>query len=92
MSAKARPAGWVVQATIAAPPAPPSLAGAKWVGDKMPGAPSFEYFNVAIADPDKAVEATAAYLTRAKVQHGGRLERRQGVVVSRSFRATSQGR
>jgi hypothetical protein len=49
------------------------LAGAKWVGDKMPGAPSFEYFNVAIADPNKAVEATAAYLTRAKVDTVGGL-------------------
>jgi hypothetical protein len=73
MSAKAQPAGWVVQATIAAPPAPPSLAGAKWVGDKMPGAPSFEYFNVAVADPNKAVEATAQYLTKAKVDTAGGL-------------------
>jgi hypothetical protein len=70
MSAKAPPAGWVVQATIATPPA---LDDAKWVGDKMPSAPTFEYFNVAIADPNKAVEATAKYLAKAKVDTEGGL-------------------
>jgi 3-deoxy-D-manno-octulosonate 8-phosphate phosphatase KdsC-like HAD superfamily phosphatase len=70
MSAKAPPVGWVVQATIAAPPAPPSKDGAKWVGDKMPDAPSFRYFNVAIADPNKAVEATAKYLAKAHTEGG----------------------
>jgi hypothetical protein len=33
----------------------------------MPGAPSFEYFNVGIANPDKAVEATTKYLAKGKV-------------------------
>ena len=33
----------------------------------MLGAPSFEYFNVAIASPDKAVEATTKYLAKGKV-------------------------
>jgi hypothetical protein len=41
--------------------------GAQWIGDKMPGAPSFKYFNVAIASPDKAVEATTKYLAKGKV-------------------------
>ena len=63
---KASPAGWVVQVTIASSP-PPSKEGAQWIGDKMPGAPSFEYFNVAIANADKAVEATTKYLAKGKV-------------------------
>jgi|SoiMethySBSTD1v2_1073268.scaffolds.fasta_scaffold306738_3 hypothetical protein len=32
----------------------------------MLGAPSFEYCNVAIASPDKAVEATRKYLGKVK--------------------------
>jgi hypothetical protein len=64
MSAKAPPAGWVVQVTIAASPL---KGGAQWIGDKMPGAPSFEYFNVGIASPDKAVEATTKYLAKGNV-------------------------
>jgi len=64
---KASPAGWVVQVTIAASPL---KGGAQWIGDKMPGAPSFEYFNVGIAGPDKAVEATTKYLAKGKVAAG----------------------
>src|SRR6185295_4300018 len=67
MTVKAPPAGWVVQVTIVSSPSPPSKEGAQWIGDKMPGAPSFEYFNVAIANPDKAVEATTKYLAKGKV-------------------------
>ena len=67
MTAKAPPAGWVVQVTIASSPVPPAKEGAQWIGEKMPGAPSFEYFNVAIASPDKAVEATTKYLAKGKV-------------------------
>ena len=67
MTAKASPAGWVVQVTIAAGPSPPSKEGARWIGDKMPGAPSFEYFNVAIVDPDKAIKATTTYLAKGKL-------------------------
>ena len=67
MTDKAPPAGWVVQVTI---PAPSSRKGAQWIGDKMPGAPSFEYFNVGIAGPDKAVEATTKYLAKGKVAAG----------------------
>jgi hypothetical protein len=53
--------------TIASSPLPPSKEGAQWIDDKMPGAPSFEYFNVAIASPDKAVEATTKYLAKGRV-------------------------
>ena len=70
MTAKASPAGWVVQVTIAAPPAQPSKEGGRWIGADKPGAPSFEYFNVAIVDPDKAIEATAKYLAKGKVDAG----------------------
>ena len=66
MTDKASPAGWVVQVTIASSP-PQSKEGAQWIGDKMPAAPSFEYFNVAIANPDKAIEATTKYLAKRKV-------------------------
>jgi hypothetical protein len=68
MTDKASPAGWVVQVIIAS--SPPSKEGAQWIGDKMPGPPSFEYFNVGIADPDKAVEATTKYLAKGKVAAG----------------------
>jgi hypothetical protein len=70
MTDKASPAGWVVQVTIAAPPSPPPKEGARWVGNKMPGAPSFEYFNVAIVDPGEAVEATMKYLAKIKADAG----------------------
>jgi hypothetical protein len=53
MTDKASPAGWVIQATIAA-----TLAeGSTWRGAGAPSAPSFRYFNVAIAASDKAVQA-----------------------------------
>jgi hypothetical protein len=70
MTDRASPAGWVVQVTLAAPPPPPSKEGARWVGDKMPGAPSFEYFNVAIVNPDQAIEATTKYLAKIKADAG----------------------
>jgi hypothetical protein len=70
MTDKASPAGWVVQVTMAAPPPPPSKKGARWVGGNMPDAPSFEYFNVAIANPGEAVEATTKYLAKIKADVG----------------------
>jgi hypothetical protein len=70
MTEKASPAGWVVQVTFAAPPPPPSKEGVRWVGNKMPDAPSFEYFNVAIASPGEAVEATTKYLAKIKADVG----------------------
>ena len=70
MTDKASPAGWVVQVTIPAPTAPSTQEGARWKGPQMLGAPSFEYCNVAIASPDKAVEATRKYLAGAKADAG----------------------
>ena len=62
MSDIASPAGWVVQATIAAAPEA-RAADAPWRPSVMlVSAPSFEYFNVAIAAPDKAMEATTKHL------------------------------
>jgi hypothetical protein len=65
MTDKASPAGWVIQATIAAPLA----EGSTWRGAGAPSAPSFRYFNVAIAASHKAVEAAETKLadTEAKV-------------------------
>jgi hypothetical protein len=63
MTDKASPAGWVIQV---ATPAPPSKEGARWLGTALLDAPSFKYFNVAMAEPDEAVEATAKYLAKAK--------------------------
>ena len=63
---KASPAGWVIQVTIPAPTAPSSQDGERWKGPQMVGAPSFEYCNVAIESPDKAVEATRKYLGKSK--------------------------
>ena len=55
MTDKASPAGWVIQVTI---PAKPRDPGAPWRASKVLGPPSFQYFNVAIADFNKAVAAT----------------------------------
>jgi hypothetical protein len=59
---KTSQAGWVVQASI---PAEPEARDpdAKWRPSAMlVSAPSFQYFNVAIVAPDKAIEATTKYL------------------------------
>lgn len=58
MSAQATPAGWVVQLTVPAPITPARADGTPWIGAAVLGTPSFQYFNVAIADAKKAVEAT----------------------------------
>jgi hypothetical protein len=60
MTDKAPPAGWVVQVTVPAPL--PTSSTDRWVGPVQMDAPSFQYFNVAIADADKAGEATAKHL------------------------------
>ena len=70
MTDKASPAGWVVQVTIPAPAAPSSQEGGRWNGPQMLGAPSFEYCNVAIASPDKAVEATRKCLGKSRAPSG----------------------
>jgi hypothetical protein len=50
MSEKPPPAGWVVQIVI------PAQFG-EWIGATMPDAPSFKYFNAAVAVAGKAIEA-----------------------------------
>ena len=52
------PAGWVVQLTIPAHTTPTRPDGTPWIGPAILGAPSFQYFNVAIADAEMAMEAT----------------------------------
>ena len=67
MTSETSPAGWVVQVTVAAPPRQPD---AKWSAIAAVGAPSFHYFNVAIAARTKAVEATAKHLAEGKAKEG----------------------
>jgi hypothetical protein len=57
-SQQAMPAGWVVQLTLPAPVTPPRSGDNPWIGAVVLGTPLFQYFNVAIADPKTAVEAT----------------------------------
>ena len=64
---KASPAGWVIQVTIPAPPPPES---ARWISSVGLGAPSFQYFNVAIAAADKAMAATSKHLANANAIDG----------------------
>jgi hypothetical protein len=59
MTDKASPTGWVVQVII---PAPITQVGAQATALS---APSFRYFNVAIADPRMAIEATSKHLPDA---------------------------
>ena len=70
---KASPAGWVVQASF--PTEPEARApDAPWRHAAfLVGAPSFKYFNVAIAAADKAVEATAKYLAGSPEVKGGEM-------------------
>jgi len=64
MTEKAPPAGWVVQVTTPGKPSStPSLSGRLY---NLLGPPSFEYFNVAIGVPAKAVEATTLQLTEGR--------------------------
>jgi hypothetical protein len=58
MRGETTPAGWVVQLTIPAHASPTRADGTPWIGPAILGAPSFEYFNVAIADAEMAMEAT----------------------------------
>ena len=60
MTEKAPPAGWVVQVTIPATPAL-SSSSAVWRRLNLRDAPSFKYFNVAIAAAAKALEATTKH-------------------------------
>lgn len=64
MTDKASPAGWVIQITVPAPVA--ADGSARWIGAVALSAPSFQYFNVAIADSVKAVEATRKHASASK--------------------------
>ena len=70
MNQKAHPAGWVVQVTIPAPIAPPRADGSRWIGAVALSAPSFQYYNVAIAAPKNAIEATTKHLAKAEAKDG----------------------
>jgi hypothetical protein len=59
-------AGWVVQLVVPPSIALPRADSTKWVGAAMDGAPSFQYFNVAIVDNSDAVEATRKYCGASK--------------------------
>jgi hypothetical protein len=58
MTDKRTPAGWVTQLIVPAPIASARPDGAPWIGKPILDPPSFQYFNVAIADTQKAVDAT----------------------------------
>ena len=70
MTEKTSPAGWVVQVAVPAPIAPPRADGTRWIGAVALSAPSFQYFNVAIAAASNAIEATSKHLTKVKGEDG----------------------
>src|SRR5438552_11516199 len=71
MTNKTSPTGWVVQVTIpaqpeqAAPPERPDLPGVASRPTFVPAAPLFKYFNVAMPDARKAIEATTKHVAEA---------------------------
>ena len=65
---KTSPAGWIVQVTIPAPVPLPDVA--RWIGPVVLSAPSFQYFNVAVAAPNSAVEAATKHLAGDEPKHG----------------------
>ena len=70
MTEKAPPAGWVVQVSVPAPIAPPRADGTRWIGAVALSAPSFEYYNVAIAAANNAIEATTKHLAKVEARDG----------------------
>ncbi len=68
MTNKAPAAGWIVQVTIPAPVPPPDVT--RWIGPVVLSAPSFQYFNVAIAAPGNAIDAATKHLAGAEPKHG----------------------
>jgi hypothetical protein len=70
MTEKAPPAGWVVQVSVPAPIAPPRADGTRWIGAVALSAPSFQYYNVAIAAANNAIEATTKHLAKAEARDG----------------------
>lgn len=65
MTDKALPAGWVIQVTVL-----PPRGEARWIGPTVLGAPSFQYFNVAIAAAETAIEATTKQLAKNGARGG----------------------
>jgi hypothetical protein len=61
MTEKESPAGWVVQVMPIPPPLPEVP---RWTEEVVPP-PSFSYFDTAIADPEKAVDAVKKHLAKA---------------------------
>jgi hypothetical protein len=53
MTEKSSPAGWVVQLSIPGK----TTEGSMWRGPALAEAPTFQFFNVAIASNEKAIEA-----------------------------------
>jgi hypothetical protein len=71
MIEKPSPAGWVVQVAIPAKPEA-RAADAPWRPSAMlVNAPSFEYFNVAISAPEKAMEAATRHLAEGAEAKAG---------------------
>jgi hypothetical protein len=60
MSDKESPAGWVVQVTI--PGQASSVRGRSGYLSTLLGAPSFKYFNVAVATAEAAIAAATKHL------------------------------
>jgi hypothetical protein len=58
MNDNTNPAGWVVQIII---PAQTATRGDDWIGEVLPDAPLFRYFNTAIALAGKAVEVAKQF-------------------------------
>ena len=44
------------------------MVGARWIGSPVPGAPSFQYFNVALASASDAIAATAKHLAKSEAK------------------------
>ena len=70
MSNKTSPAGWVIQVAVPAPAAAPRADGTRWIGAVALSAPHFHYFNVAIAAPHNAIEATGKHLAKTGGKDG----------------------
>jgi hypothetical protein len=70
MTDKSTPAGWVVQAAVPAVVTAPRPDAVRWIGPAMLGAPSFKYFNAAIAAPAKAIEAVTKHIADAGGSEG----------------------
>ncbi len=84
MTEKTTAAGWVVQIiTFAKPePAQPGSAWRGLNGGLLQGAPTFTYFNVAIAGEAKAIEATEKLLTGAEAGEASVVRRLSAAEIS----------